>query len=72
MGEGAVEARDEVEIRHQMRAHNEIYTLAKPAQGQLFLISALSPQALRSRYACWSWLHFGALFLLLMVYVKLA
>ncbi|MES2182878.1 MAG: hypothetical protein V4493_12370, partial [Pseudomonadota bacterium] len=48
-----------------------IYTLAKPAQGQLFLISALSPQALRGRYECWSWVHLGALVLLLMAYVKL-
>jgi hypothetical protein len=66
------EARREVETHHQMRAHNEIYTLAKPAKGQLFLISALSPQALRSRYEYWSWVHLSALILLLIAYVKLA
>lgn len=65
------DARREVEAHHQMRAHSGIYTLAKPAQGQLFLISALSPQALRGRYECWSWVHLGALVLLLMAYVKL-
>ncbi|MBC7696763.1 MAG: hypothetical protein H7Z70_00195 [Bacteroidia bacterium] len=66
------EARHEVEVNHQMRAHNEMYTLAKPVKGQLFLISALSPQALRSRYEYWSWVHLGTLVLLLLAYVKLA
>ena len=66
------EARHEVEIRHQMRAHNEIYTLAKPTKGQLFLISALSPQALRNQYQFWSMLHFTVLVMLLFVYFKLA
>ncbi|MEO7344923.1 MAG: hypothetical protein ABIU85_08820 [Methylotenera sp.] len=66
------EARQEVEMHHQMRTHNEMYTLAKPAKDQLFLISALSPQALRGRYEYWSWVHLGALVLLLMAYVKLA
>lgn len=55
-----------------MRAHNEMYTLAKPVKGQLFLISALSPQALRSRYEYWSWVHLGTLVLLLLAYVKFA
>jgi hypothetical protein len=66
------EARREVETHHQMRAHNETYTLAKPAKGQLFLISALSPQALRDRYEYWSWVHLAMLVLLLIGYVKLA
>ncbi|MES2013310.1 MAG: EF-hand domain-containing protein [Pseudomonadota bacterium] len=66
------EARNEVEIHHQMRAHNEIYTLAKPDKGQLYLISALSPEALRSQYQYWGMLHLGVLTLLLVAYFKLA
>lgn len=65
------EARNEVEIHHQMRAHNEIYTLAKPDKGQLYLISALSPQALRNQYQYWGLLHLGVLTLLLAAYFKL-
>ncbi len=65
------EARNEVERQHQMSAHNGIYTLAMPTKGQLFLISALSPQALRQQYQYWSWLHFGVLVLLLMAYYRL-
>ena len=66
------EARREVEARHHMHANNEIYTLAKPANGQLFLISALSPQALRRKYQCWSLTHLAVLAVLLMVTVKLS
>lgn len=66
------EARREVEMHHQMRANTETYTLAKPSNGQLFLISALSPHALRNQYQCWSVLHLLLLTLLLLVYVKLA
>jgi hypothetical protein len=65
------EARREVEARHQMHANTEIYTLAKPVNGQLFLISALSPQALRLKYRCWSLTHLAVLAALLMVTVKL-
>jgi hypothetical protein len=67
-----MEARREVEMHHQMRAHNETYTLAKPKNGQLFLISALSPHALRKQYQCWSILHLALLVILLIVYQKLA
>lgn len=66
------EARREVEARHQMHAHNEMYTLAKPSNGQLFLISALSPHALRKRYQYWSLLHLTVLAALLIIYVKFA
>jgi hypothetical protein len=65
------QARREVEARHLMRANNEIYTLAKPVNGQLFLISALSPQALRSKYRCWSLTHLALLAVLLVLTVKL-
>lgn len=65
-------ARREVEMHHQMRAHTEMYTIAKPANGQLFLISALSPQALRDQYQCWSILHLLLLASILTVYLSLA
>ena len=67
-----LEAHREVEIKHQMRAHTEMYTLAKPANKQLFLISALSPHALRGQYHCWCFVHLGISVLLLLIYFKLA
>ncbi len=51
------EVRREVETRHQIKANNTAYTLSKPKNKQIFLISALSPQALRSSYQLWSALH---------------
>ncbi len=65
------EARCEVEARHQMHAKNEIYTLAKPANGQLFLISALSPQGLRKQYQYWSLFHLAVLVSVLIATIKL-
>ncbi len=65
------EARREVEARHQMHANTEMYTLAKPINGQLFLISALSPQALRKQYRNWNLAHLAVFALLLICYVKL-
>jgi hypothetical protein len=74
MGEWEIaraDARREVEARHQMHANNEKYTLAKPADGQLFLISALSPQALRKQYRNWNLAHLAVFVLLLITFVKL-
>ena len=65
------EARREVEARHLMHANTEIYTLAKPPKGQLFLISALSPQALRKQYQRWSMAHLAVFIALLFVYMKI-
>jgi len=45
--------------------------LIRRFKGQLFLISALSPQALRNQYQFWSMVHLGVLALLLMAYFKL-
>lgn len=65
-------ARREVELHHQMRVnHHESFTLSKPPPGKLYLISALSPQNLRSNYQCWSLVHLGLLILLLMAFVRL-
>lgn len=66
------EARREVEARHQMHANTEMYTLSKPPKGQLFLISALSPQALRKQYQRWSMAHLAVFIALLFLYIKLA
>jgi hypothetical protein len=66
------EARREVEARHQMHANNETYTLTKPKNGQLFLISALSPQTLRQQYRHWSSIHFAVFVVILITYIKLS
>jgi len=65
------QARQEVEARHSMLAHNQKVTLAKPQNGQLFLISALSPQALRLQYRRWSLAHLGVFLVLLIAYIKI-
>jgi hypothetical protein len=64
------QARQEVEARHAMLAHNQKVTMAKPQNGQLFLISALSPQALRQQYRRWSLVHLVLFFVLLFAYIK--
>lgn len=66
-----MQARQEVEARHAMLAHNQKVTLAKPQNGQLFLISALSPQALRQQYRLWSLVHLGVFLVLLIAYIKI-
>lgn len=62
----------EVKAEHAMQTNNrEGFTLAKPANNQLFLISAKSPQQLRANYKIWAALHVGVLALLLVFYLKL-
>lgn len=65
------QARLEVEARHQMLAHNQELTLAKPKNGQLFLISALSPQALRQQYRRWSLINLAVFTALLIAFIKI-
>jgi predicted Zn-dependent peptidase len=65
------QARREVEQQHLMKAHHGSFTLAKPADGKLYLISALSPQILRNHYQYWSLAHLVLLVVLLMAYVTL-
>ena len=65
------EARREVEKRHLTKISSTSYTLAKPAGGKLYLISALSPQILRNRYQYWSLAHMVLLIVLLMAYATL-
>ncbi len=65
------EARREVESQHLMKANHVTFTLAKPAECKLFLISALSPQILRNRYQYWSLAYLVLLIVLLMAYATL-
>lgn len=51
--------------KQMMMAHNGDFTLAKPANNQLFLISAKSPQQLRNSYRYWSLAHIITLIFLL-------
>ena len=61
----------EVKAAHALQANNnEGFTLAKPANKQLFLISAKSPQQLRSSYKVWVAVHLGVLVLLLAFYLN--
>ena len=49
-----------VEKQHrELRNAAEEHTLRAPADGRLFIISALSPQKLRRRYLLWSLFHLG-------------
>jgi hypothetical protein len=62
---------------HAMKAHvtnisGVEYTLAKPTNRQLFLISAKSPQQLRDSHKNWLAIHLSLLLLLLALYAKLA
>jgi hypothetical protein len=66
------QARQEVEARHAMLAHNQEVTLAKPKNGQLFLISALSPQALRQQYRRWSLINLLVFTILLIAFIKIS
>lgn len=64
-------AKREVEQQHLMKANHGSFTLAKPADGKLYLISVLSPQILRNRYQYWSLAHLVLLIVLLMAYTTL-
>jgi hypothetical protein len=47
-----------VERQHrEIRSQSGIHMLRAPADGRLFLLSTLAPQALRRRYVLWSFLH---------------
>lgn len=48
----------EVRARHAQRLQNELHLIAKPANKRLFLISGISPHALRQHYQRWAWVHF--------------
>ncbi|MGB2831568.1 MAG: hypothetical protein WBC07_01350 [Methylotenera sp.] len=58
--------------KHAMKAHTGSFTLAKPTDNHLFLISAKSPHALSTNYRIWAIVHLGMFMMLLITFVKLA
>jgi hypothetical protein len=48
------------------------FTLKKPTDNHLFLISARSPQQLRDSYKMWLCIHFILLSLLVFIYTQLS
>lgn len=51
-------ARREVEKQHrELRLQSGVHVMRRPASGQLYLLSNLSPHQLHRRYALWSWFH---------------
>lgn len=61
----------EVRAKHAQRQQSEVHLIAKPANKRLFLISGISPHALRQHYQCWAWVHFSffCLAILLSVFI---
>lgn len=49
----------EVRAKHAQRLQSELHLIAKPANKRLFLISGISPHALRQHYQRWAWVHFS-------------
>jgi hypothetical protein len=61
----------QVQAKHAMKAHTGSFTLTRPTEQHLFLISAKSPHELRSSYRFWSILHLAILVILFFTYLKL-
>lgn len=55
------QARVEVEQTQVNQAHVGEYEISAPSNGQLYLLSGMSPQVLRKRYRWWVWLHLFSL-----------
>jgi hypothetical protein len=49
----------EVRAKHAQRLQSELHLIAKPVNKRLFLISGISPHALRQHYQRWAWAHFS-------------
>jgi cation diffusion facilitator CzcD-associated flavoprotein CzcO len=49
----------EARAKHAQRLETEVHLIAKPANKRLFLISGISPHALRKHYQRWAWIHFS-------------
>jgi len=60
----------QVRAKHAMHAFQGDFTLSKPADGHLFLISAQSPQALLASYRHWAVVHFAIVVTLLLSMLK--
>lgn len=59
-----------VHAKHAMKAHTGSFTMAKPADEHLFLISAKSPQELVASYRHWAIVHLLILIVSLIALVK--
>ncbi len=64
------EAHECLLAEHAMQAHTGSFTLKKPTDNHLFLISAKSPQQLRDSYKNWVVTHLGILGLLAFLWVN--
>lgn len=64
------EAHECLLAEHAMKAHTGSFTLKKPTDNHLFLISAQSPQQLRDSYKNWVVVHLGVLGLLTILWVN--
>lgn len=62
----------QVQDKHAMKAHTGSFTLIKPTEPYLFLISAKAPHELSKSYRTWSIIHLVILGLLFFTYLKLA
>ncbi|MDZ4141158.1 MAG: hypothetical protein U1C48_04025 [Methylotenera sp.] len=58
--------------KYAMRAHIGDFTLSKPADNHLFLISTKTPHELSASYRMWAMIHLGMFVALLFIYLKLA
>lgn len=61
----------EARANHAQRLQSEVHLIAKPANKRLFLISGISPHALRQHYRRWAWVHFSLFCLAVMLSVWL-
>lgn len=55
------EARAEVSLQLMNQAHTGDFEIAAPTNGQLYLLSGMSPDFLRSSYRCWIITHLAVL-----------
>jgi hypothetical protein len=60
----------QVQAKHAMKAHNGSFTLAKPMDAHLFLISAKSPSQLAEAYRNWAIIHLVTLAILIISLIK--
>lgn len=55
------QAREEVERQQMNQAHTGDFEITEPSNGQLFLLSGMSPEFIRTSYRCWVITHLAVL-----------
>jgi hypothetical protein len=55
------QARAEVSHQHMNQAHTGDFEISAPTNGQLYLLSGMSPDFLRTSYRCWVFTHLAVL-----------